>query len=799
MSEDGKPVADPNATVATTKAVAKPARKAVGGFEIVLKLGQGGMGAVYKARQPLLNRIIALKVMAPHLSTNPAFVTRFIREACSAASLTHPNVVQVHTAGEDTGRYYIAMEFVEGESLQQRLKRAGAMPPAEAVAITLCVAEALNYAWKKAKLIHRDIKPDNIFLSNAGEVKLGDLGLAKNIGDDSAHVTATGVMMGTPHYMSPEQAQAEKSVDFRSDMYSLGCTLFHMLTGHRPYTGDSALSVAMKHVNEAAPSITQACPNCPHLLAKVVTRMMAKKAEDRYASYEDLIAELKKVHAALPKDDKAVAPATDGIPVRKDRRVLYGVTGLAALLLVGGLLLWAPWKSAPAPTGVVPPSPPAVPPTVAVEDRPPPVAPAPRATPVETAVSAAQQPRQTLDLLALTDPLTDRQAVHFGNIRSLANQWERRGTALVFVADGGAGQIGTPVALNARCYEMEVEFERLAGEGPFVVNMPLDEAHVIGMFFDNEKAHMIGGVRVGNLWPAQSGNRSRVIVRVERGQANEPDRITVRRDGQEIMDWRGNALGVAFSSPGHPGKSSGTTPGLHTKSGSYSVSFWQLRIYDGNAQVLRGEGAGAVTPGVPAVHAVPAPAPPEPVLSLTDYTPLFNGQSLTGWKPRSAGSNWSVQDGVLVNAQKGADLITTGTFTDFTLHLEYKLSPRGNSGVYLRGRYEVKLRDDAGLPLTTISSGGIAGQITPRENASKPANQWQTLDATVAGQDVTIMLNGQTVVEVGKLARPTVGALDQNVDEPGPIMLLGSFSAVSFRNLCIRPLKRVPPPGALPQ
>ena len=179
---------------------AEPANENVGGFEIILKLGQGGMGSVFKARQPLLNRVVALKVMAPFLSSSPDFVKRFIREASSAANLNHPNMVQVHAAGEDAGRYYIAMEFVEGESLKDRMVREGPMKPSTAVAVTINVATALNYAWQKAKLVHRDIKPDNIFLSTTGEVKVGDLGLAKSMSEDSAHMTSTGmVKIGRAH------------------------------------------------------------------------------------------------------------------------------------------------------------------------------------------------------------------------------------------------------------------------------------------------------------------------------------------------------------------------------------------------------------------------------------------------------------------------------------------------------------------------------------------------------------------------------------------------------------------------
>ncbi len=305
----------------------------IGGFDITAKLGEGGMGTVFKARQPLLNRIVALKVMAPHLNNNPDFVSRFFREASLAANLTHPNMVQVHSAGEDTGRYYIAMEFVDGESLLARLARLVKLKPTEAVAITVYIAEALNFAWQRAKLIHRDIKPDNIFLSGDGEVKLGDLGLAKSLTAEAPQMTSPGMMMGTPHYMSPEQARAESTVDFRTDIYSLGCTLFHMLTGKVPYSADSSLAVVMKHIEEPVPDIVATWPSCPPHLAGVVTKMMAKRPDDRFLSYDTLIAELNRIYDELC--GRATSPTLYAVdPARPGRRYLQVAAQIGMVVAV---------------------------------------------------------------------------------------------------------------------------------------------------------------------------------------------------------------------------------------------------------------------------------------------------------------------------------------------------------------------------------------------------------------------------------------------------------------------------------
>jgi len=358
------------------------------GYEIIAKLGEGGMGAVWKARQPLLNRFVALKTMSAQLNSNPEFIARFIREAASAAALNHPNIVQVYTAGESDGTYYFVMEFVEGESLRKRLDRAGRIEPAEAIALTLHVAEALQHAWNEAKLIHRDIKPDNIFLSVKGVVKVGDLGLAKSVGAGSTDMTATGTMMGSPHYISPEQARALKDMDFRTDIYSLGCTLFHMVSGHTAYSADDSLALVLKHVIEPPPDIRAVMPDCPPPLAVLIGKMMAKDRNQRHASYEELIAELWQVNDALRQPQPAVAATPvliavqapvetialvdanaatmaaetstapqslsgANLPVRpkdspssisrKSPAMLYVIAAVALLTVAGGVWFWSPW------------------------------------------------------------------------------------------------------------------------------------------------------------------------------------------------------------------------------------------------------------------------------------------------------------------------------------------------------------------------------------------------------------------------------------------------------------------------
>ena len=286
--------------------------KSFAGLEVVTRLGEGGMGTVYKARQPILKRFVALKVIAPWVAQDPAYVTRFQYEAVAAAQLNHPNIVQVYNAGEHDKLHYLVEEFVEGESLQQRLDRETKVNPQEAVAICIYVAEALDYAWREAKLIHRDIKPANILLSSKGAVKVVDLGLAKRVGGDAnPSLTQSGTTVGTPYYCSPEQAQGAKDIDFRSDIYSLGCTLYHMLSGKKPYEEEShqtPLSIMIKHVTQPPPAILEVLPNCPPALVPFLNKMLSKKPEDRFHSYAEFIEAMRQVYARMSLDSVSNNP-----------------------------------------------------------------------------------------------------------------------------------------------------------------------------------------------------------------------------------------------------------------------------------------------------------------------------------------------------------------------------------------------------------------------------------------------------------------------------------------------------------
>jgi hypothetical protein len=323
--------------------------KTLDGYEIIRKIGQGGMGAVYEARQVALDRHVALKVLPAHLAANKDFITRFTREALSAAKLNHTNIIQVHDVGKAKGIYFFVMEFVRGKTLGDIIDEEGTMELIAAVGYILQAARGLEYAHRKG-IIHRDIKPENLMLNEEGVVKVADLGLAKKAEGEELSVTVSGVGMGTSYYISPEQASDAKHVDHRADIYSLGCTLYHLITGQVPYEGGSAYEVITKHIKEPLVLPEVHNPQVPKELSAVVAKMMAKTKEERYESMKDVIEALEDYlgvnYAKVgfhPREDQIAVLASHAKKIesiQKDRKCslfLVAVSALVAVVLIGSI------------------------------------------------------------------------------------------------------------------------------------------------------------------------------------------------------------------------------------------------------------------------------------------------------------------------------------------------------------------------------------------------------------------------------------------------------------------------------
>src|SRR5579863_2537816 len=258
--------------------------KSLGPFRIVERIGAGGMATVFKAYQPTLDRYVAVKVLPSYHARDPIFVKRFTQEARSVAKLAHPNIVQIHDFGTQDDITYIVMEYVDGGTLKDRLKRP--LPAAEASEYIIQAAEGLDCAHRNG-IIHRDVKPANMLVRKDGHLLLSDFGIAKIL-EGTTNLTRVGTGIGTPQYMSPEQGMGQ-AVDRRSDVYSLGIVLFHCLTGHVPFNADNPLTITVKHLNEPLPVEQLRLANVPLPIEQVVSKMTAKSAQDRYQSTDALI------------------------------------------------------------------------------------------------------------------------------------------------------------------------------------------------------------------------------------------------------------------------------------------------------------------------------------------------------------------------------------------------------------------------------------------------------------------------------------------------------------------------------
>jgi serine/threonine protein kinase/beta-lactam-binding protein with PASTA domain len=277
-------------------------------YEIIELIGTGGMSEVYKAKCHVLNRYVAIKVLKPEFSSDVNFVTKFRIEAQSAAGLSHPNIVNVYDVGEDNGIYYIVMELVEGITLKEYIQKKGRLLPEQAIDFSIQIAQGLEVAHQN-HTIHRDIKPQNIIVSKNGGIKVTDFGIARAASSN----TMTANAMGSVHYISPEQARGGFS-DERSDIYSLGITMYEMVTGHVPFEGENNVAVALMHIQGEMVSPREYYPDIPTSLEKIILKCTQKKAERRYLTASALIADLKRVQANPDIDCVVVPPVVPNSP-----------------------------------------------------------------------------------------------------------------------------------------------------------------------------------------------------------------------------------------------------------------------------------------------------------------------------------------------------------------------------------------------------------------------------------------------------------------------------------------------------
>jgi|GEM_PF-5612130 len=313
----------------------------LGNYKLIRKIAQGGMGVIYEATQINLDRKVALKILTAELATRPEFLQRFEREAKSAASLNHPGIVAVYDFGEADGRRFIIMEFIDGENLSEYISKRGKIPVENALAIVEQAAQALKVAAEKS-IIHRDIKPSNLMLTRDGRVKVADMGLAKVLTENS-ELTMSSVSIGSPHFIAPEQAGDSKNADHRVDIYSLGVTLLYFVTGKHAFDGDSPISVVLAHATKPLPTGADLGTELPAEVEALIKRMTAKNPDERYQTYDELLADLQLVQRGyLPM----TAPETELPQGNSQKKPGVGfAVAIVLIAAIGGVVFFATKKS----------------------------------------------------------------------------------------------------------------------------------------------------------------------------------------------------------------------------------------------------------------------------------------------------------------------------------------------------------------------------------------------------------------------------------------------------------------------
>jgi len=314
----------------------------IGNFVLKERIGMGGMGEVWLAEQQPMGRQVALKIMKEKLNDDPSFQKRFAREIRNSGRLNHPNIATAYLAGADNNIQYMAMEYIEGHTLEARIRN-GPLSEEKALATVAGVAAGLDYAWNSFKMIHRDIKPSNIMICSDGTIKLLDMGIARSLqeGHQTTLATTTGEIMGTPHYMSPEQAQSQNNIDCRTDIYSLGIVLHEMLTGRPPFDAPSPVEVVAQHIFAPRPDL-HLSHNISKSTAAIARKMIEQNPEDRFRDFQELQSAIADPASLLKK-----TPVKCFKPPRKPMVIAAGICMIAILILLLPVIIRPTIKSEP--------------------------------------------------------------------------------------------------------------------------------------------------------------------------------------------------------------------------------------------------------------------------------------------------------------------------------------------------------------------------------------------------------------------------------------------------------------------
>ncbi len=728
----------------------------LGPYRVLAVLGAGGMGVVFRAEDPQLKRPIALKAMLPALAASGTAKLRFVREAQAAAAIKHDHIVSIYQVGEDRGAPFLAMEFLDGESLDSRLKREGTLPVPELVRIAREIAEGLDAAHERG-LVHRDIKPANIWLEGKrARAKILDFGLARDTADD-AHLTQSGAIVGTPAYMSPEQAQG-KVADARCDLFSLGCVLYRMATGDTPFKGSDTISTLMAVATENPTAPGELDSRLPRALSDLIMWLLAKKPADRPASARAVVEALE----AIPLKPTAGWPMRIAVRRQAPRRTPLliaagagaGIVLLIALLL--GLYVFRPSAApvAPAVAEAPPPGQPAKPPPPA----PPDAAAAKPKVEFATPPPKAAAPQLPFDAIAVRDPdpgfLTNDLAGWEGDM----DIWTHKDGVLHGTAPLQAGNYNTFLCSKKKYRDFELEFDVLVKEGRGETGVLLR-----GDMLNREKFEAKGPVctMTGPWTCSLDAGRFGGLM-----QMSEKDLVEKVRKPAEFnhvyLRYVGRRVAVVLNGLVVLDRNMLTFPdeGILAwqfyPSGSQDYTYRNIRFRDLSS----------------------APAAKQGTLFGPDtdaFRPLFNGKDLAGWDPNGEAKinkkgTWSVVDGAIkVEGTQGLGWLgTTARFDDFEVELEYRLPKRGISGLLLRAGVshqdtflKIMLNDDSAIefPDPKTWTGSLPRKVAADPLVKTQPKQWHKLRARAEGQHIQVWLNDIKVLDTMVDYRESTGAL----------------------------------------
>jgi anti-sigma factor RsiW len=792
----------------------------LGGYRILKELGRGGMGVVYKAEDPKLKRLVALKVMLPNVAASAASRQRFLREAQAMAAVRHDHVVTVFHVDEAGGVPFLAMEFLEGMTLDQWLKSGRRPTVAQILRVGREIAEGLAAEHARG-LIHRDVKPGNIWLdsSHKGRVKILDFGLAR-AGTDDVHLTRSGAVVGTPAYMAPEQARGEP-VDARCDLFSLGCVLYKVCTGVTPFTGDNTMALLTSLAVDTPKPVRDLNPGVPPGLADLVTRLLEKDPAKRAASAREVVEALQ----ALEKQ-----------PARKPE----------------GLLRVEAPTAAPPPVAVVAAaSAPAVPaPRSTVRRRRLWVVAAAAVGLIGLAAAVGLIGLAAAVLIRIQTPQgdyvidTDDPDFFFqvrGDAVALQDRKTNKTYTLAVVrSDKGAGEFeleasdGGDLSFRTKRFTIKRgETARLTAwfEPTRVVAMPPADKDKVPA----PPPHVGSDASpLPNLPPPPKHPHTDEVWTDPKDPTLPAD---FRIQGEYVGDGKDIKMGCQIIALGNGQFQAVVLPGGLPGAGwdGKNKSLMQGHLEGDRAMFTPATGKRKYLAGPPAEFAATLKFPPvgqkdlsgtadgkqmtindggatltlkntmreSPTLALnvTFATVLFDGTNTAEW----SGGRLDKERGILNN--DGHDITSKRCFSNYTVHLEFMLpfrpaargQGRGNSGFYQVMQYEVQILDSFGLEGKDNDCGGIYSRIAPKVNMCLPPLQWQTydIDFTNAVPDpadpkkiakrsrITCKHNGVVIHDNVELPGPTGGAWNQPEGTPGPLGLQGYGNPLQFRNIWI--------------